>query len=369
MSIAATRPAHYVDPDCFQVDRRLVFAASWIFACLASELSTDGDFVRVQVAGSDLIVRNSRGIIRTFANVCSHRHSRLIAEGRGNGPMRCPYHGWVYSHEGIPVGIPFKEQFPQVQADPVAFRLREYATDRIGDFVFVRMAADGIGLSDYLGEQAVAFLVGASTGAGVLLDEFERDVPANWKIVIENSLEGYHVPIVHSRTLGAAAGMGAGYEAVTEDIRSTRHSSMTKRAEPKWLAKWTRISRSIGDWPFRFEHYIHYLIFPNLTITSFLGHSFHVQRFDPLDHRSTQVRSRMLSSRFSGQTEAGRRMIEKIHADSVEFTHRVFAEDLGVCEAVHAGISQAVRPAVLATALEQRVLHFQTAYLAAIGAA
>ena len=368
MNLAATRPPHYLDPANFQAERRALFGAVWIFACMRSELSNDGDFVRLALAGSELVMRNSRGTIRAFANVCSHRHSRLCLEARGNGPMRCPYHGWVYSHEGIPVGIPLKDQFPQVLADPAAFRLQEHATDSVGDFIFVRMAAEGVGLAEYLGTTASTFLACVSSGAGALLDEYEKDVPANWKIVVENSLEGYHVPVVHSRTLGAADGMAAGYEAVVEDLASPRHSSMTKRAEAGWLTKWARMSRAIGDWPFRFDHYVHYLIFPNLTITSFLGYSFHVQRFDPLDHRSTRVRSRILSSRFAGQTETGRRMLGKMHADGIDFTHRVFAEDLGVCEAVQSGMSQARHPALLAADYERRVLHFQQAYLTSLDA-
>ncbi len=366
MSEAATRPLHYIDPQSFEVERRTLFGAAWVFAAMRSEVALDGDFVRVALAGSELIVRNSRGVVRAFANVCSHRHSRLCLEPRGNGPMRCPYHGWVYSHEGIPVGIPFKDQFPQVLADPAGFRLQEHVTDRVGDFIFVRMATEGVSLVQYLGATALAFLQGVSSGAGDLLDEFAKEVPANWKIVVENSLEGYHVPVVHSRTLGAADGMAAGYEAVHEDFASPRHSSMTKRAEAGWLGKWSRMSRAIGDWPYRFDHYIHYLIFPNLTITSFLGYSFHVQRFDPLNHLATQVHSRILSSRFSGQTEAGRRMIAKMHADGIDFTHRVFAEDLTVCASVQSGMSQAARPAQLAADHERRVLHFQRAYLAAL---
>ena len=366
MSYAATRPLHYIDPEGFQAERRALFDAAWMFAGMRSELAGDGDFLRLVVAGSELIVRNSRGTIRAFANVCSHRHSRLCLEARGNGPMRCPYHGWVYSHEGIPVGIPLKDQFPQVLADPAGFRLKEHETDCVGDFIFVRMAAQGVGLVDYLGAPALAFLQSVSSGVGDLLDEFAKEVPANWKIVVENSLEGYHVPVVHSRTLGAADGMSAGYDAVAEDFASPRHSSMTKRAEAGWLRKWVRMSRAIGDWPFRFDHYVHYLIFPNLTITSFLGYSFHVQRFDPLDHRATPVYSRILSSRFSGQTETGQRMIAKMHADGIDFTHRVFAEDLAVCASVQSGMSQAARPAVLAADHEHRVLHFQQAYVAAM---
>jgi phenylpropionate dioxygenase-like ring-hydroxylating dioxygenase large terminal subunit len=365
MTSAVSRPADYLDPARFAQERESLFSTCWSFACMRGDLAADGDFVRLALAGRDLILRNSHGVLRAFANVCSHRHSRIYREARGNGPMRCPYHGWVYSHEGVPVGIPFKEQFPEVLADPQGFRLHEFAVDCAGEFVFVRLGDAGPTLAEHLGDHALAFLAGVSSGAGALQDEFERDVPANWKIVIENSLEGYHVPVVHSRTIGAADGMAAGYEAVVEDLSSPRHTWMTKEAEAGWLAKWGRMARAIGDWPFRFDHYIHYLIFPNLTITSFLGYSFHLQRFDPVDAATTRVSSRILSAKFSGQSEVGRRMIEKMHADGVAFTHRVFDEDLGVCEAVQAGMAQARRPAVLARDHEARVLHFQKACRAA----
>jgi phenylpropionate dioxygenase-like ring-hydroxylating dioxygenase large terminal subunit len=365
MTSAVSRPADYLDPSKLAQEQGSLFSSCWSFACMRSELAADGDFVRLALAGRDLILRNSHGVLRAFANVCSHRHSRIHQEARGNGPMRCPYHGWVYSHEGLPAGIPFKEQFPEVTADPQAWRLLEFAVDCAGGFVFVRLGTSGPTLAEYLGAHAMAFLNGVTSGAGPMLDEFEREVPANWKIVIENSLEGYHVPIVHSRTIGAADGMAAGYEAVVEDLSSPCHSWMTKEAASAWLAKWGRMSRAIGDWPFRFDHYIHYLVFPNLTITSFLGYSFHVQRFDPVDAATTRVHSRILSARFAGQNEVGRRMIEKMHADSIAFTHRVFDEDLGVCEAVQAGMAQATRPAVLAQDHEARVLHFQKACRAA----
>ena len=359
-------PSFYRDLRQFDADCAGLFRHAWIFACLRSELPADGDYLRLASAGRELIIRNSRGIIRAFANVCSHRHAQLCFEARGSGPMRCPYHGWVYNHEGMPVGIPFKEQFPEVTADPQAYRLEEYSIDCAGEFVFVRLAPHGIGLGEYLGAHAVEFLRRASGSMDQVIDEFERNVPANWKTVVENSLEGYHVPIVHQRTLGAADGMATGYEAVVENFDSPLHSFMTKRAEPKWLAKWNRMSRQLGNWPFRFDYYVHYHFFPNLTITSFLGHSFHIQRFNPLDLHTTRVQSRILPSKFSDQTEIGRRMIERVHADSVEFTHRVFAEDSDICSKVQAGMQQAQRPAVLAREYELRVLHFQRAYLAAV---
>jgi len=59
-------------------------------------------------------------------------------------------------------------------------------------------------------------------------------------------------------------------------------------------------------------------------------------------------------------------MIAHVQNDSIDFTHRVFAEDSGICSTVQAGMQQASSRALLAREYELRVLHFQRAYLAAM---
>ena len=359
---ALNDPSVYRDATVFEAEQGQLFARTWLFAGLLNEIGSEGSYLRIRLAGRDLLLRNHEGNIRAFANVCSHRHAQLCSIRQGRGALRCPYHGWVYNAEGIPVGMPFKEQFPEVLANPSAFRQPEYDVGIAGAFVFVRFQTGSLSLKEHLGDLAFAFLSRVSVSSGPALDSFERSVPANWKTVVENALEGYHVPIVHPRTLGAADGMATGYDAVVENFDSPRHSYMTKLAEPDWLQKWQRKAKQIGKWPFRFDHYIHYLIFPNLTVTSFLGYSFHVQRFDPLALDSTSVESRILASTFDGQTEVGRRMMEHIYREGIDFTHRVFDEDAAICAAVNTGLRQASAKAILAKEYELRVLHFQRAY-------
>lgn len=362
---AILEPKHYVDQDIFSAEQKGLFSRYWLFACLQQEVKNDGDFMRLDMAGRDIILRNNKGKLHAFANACSHRHARLCAGTRGHGPIRCPYHGWVYNGNGVPVGIPHKEQFPLVLANPEAFRLTEFETGAVGQFVFVRFSQQGPTLESYLGEHATNVLRNISDAAESLIDEFTSEVPANWKVVIENSLEGYHVPMVHSRTLGAADGMAGGYQGVEEFFDSPFHSYVIKPAAPDWLQKWKRKSRHIGTHPFHFDHYFHYLLFPNLTVTSFLGYSFHVQRFDPVNHRATRVHSRILTSKFENQTEMGRKMMEHIHQEGISFTHQVFFEDEGVCKAVQAGLEQSSHIAVLADDHERRIAHFQKTYTTA----
>ena len=365
--LAINSPDAYRAPKHFEAEQKMLFDNTWLFAALRSEIGPENAYIRISLAGRDILLRNHQGSIRAFANICSHRHAQLCNEKQGRGLIRCPYHGWVYNGDGIPIGVPSKEQFPAVVASPQSFRQPEFEVESIGEFVFVRFDKRNTTLKEHLGASAQDFLVRVSGAAGHSLDTFSKDVSANWKVVIENALEGYHVPVVHPRTLGSAEGMATDSDAITENLESPQHSFMTTKADPAWLQKWDRKCRNIGIWPFRFNHYIHYFIFPNLTVTSFLGYSFHVQRFDPVSVESTRVESRILTSLFLEQNEIGHRTMEHVFKVAIDFTHRVFEEDTGICAKVQSGMHHATRQAILADDYEKRIWHFQNAYREQMG--
>ncbi|GKS77941.1 aromatic ring-hydroxylating dioxygenase subunit alpha [Acidovorax sp. SUPP950] len=365
MPTSVLSPHFYRDPDHHARELEGLFRESWVFVCMRFEL---GGLVHrgVQVGGVSLLLQcDSQGLPRAFLNVCSHRHAQLCESGTHRGPARCPYHGWVYDREGVPVGIPAKHCFPEVVAEPARFRLQEFNCEAVGQFVFVRISESGPALREYLGEQ-YAFLERASEGMQGLLDEFREPVGANWKIVIENALEGYHVPAVHSRTFMQVDGMDRAETAPRFFLEDRRHSHLEHAADAQWVARFARMESKIGQWPWRFAHYTHHHIFPNLTVTSFMGYSFHVQSFEPTASRQTTVHSRTVGVEFTGTTPAGAKMMEHIHADGHAFTRKVFAEDGGICTKVQAGVDQAQRPALVGAGIEDRVAHFQAAYARAL---
>ena len=355
-------PRQYIDPHHHGIELSSLFNSCWIFVGLRLELeglSHQG----VRVGNTNLLLQlDNKGNPRAYLNVCSHRHAQLCDQGKHSGAVRCPYHGWVYDREGVPVGIPQKQAFPQVVANPSAFRLTEFACEVAGQFVFVRLSDRGPNLRDYLGTQ-YDFLVRASQGMMNIKDEFRKAIAANWKVAIENSLEGYHVPNVHSNTLMQADGMGREEAAPLFFLQDPLHSHLEHTADIGWVKRFDRMASKIGQWPWRFDHYTHHFIFPNLTVTSFMGYSFHVQRFEPTSVESTTVHSRTVGVNFSNATVAGEKIMAHIHADGHAFTHRVFEEDAGICRKVQAGLENAKRLAVLAEGLEDRVRHFQSAYI------
>ncbi len=354
----------YRAPDHHTHELQTLFPRTWLFAGLMLELAGKAHY-GVRLGNTELLLqRDDQGQPRAFLNVCTHRHARLCTPGQHTGPVRCPYHSWVFDRQGVPTGIPSKQCFPQVVAAPQEYRLAEFACEAVGQFIFVRLAPDGPGLREYLGNQYV-FLERASEGMNGVLDEFQQDVEANWKVTIENSLEGYHVAAVHTRTFGQVDGMSREEQAPVFFLEDPLHSHLEHAADPEWVARFARAERKIGQWPLRFEHYTHHLIFPNLTVTSFMGYSFHVQRFDPVAKDRTRVHSRTVGVPFTNGTAAGAKMMEHMHAEGHAFTRKVFAEDGEICREVQAGLQQAMRPAVLGAGIEDRVAHFHRAYIRA----
>lgn len=373
--------AWYTDPAHWALEQRTLFRQTWIFVGLTMELQ-GLRHAGVRVADTELVLLlDAQGQPRAYRNVCAHRMARLCEMGEHAGPIRCPYHGWVYDRQGVPVGIPSKASFPQVVAEPERHRLQAVDCAAVGAFVFVRCESGqpvdvhptpepstaGRDLRAWLGSQA-DFLERASAGFDQVDDAFEAEVEANWKVVMENALEGYHVPAVHAATFLQVDGMDRQAEAPVFFFDDAWHSHLEHAANPDWLRRFARTERQLGQWPWRFEHYTHRLIFPNLTVTSFLGYSFHIQLFHPEAVDRTRVRSRTVGVQFVGSTAAGDKMRRHIYDDGHAFTRRVFAEDGGICRQVQAGLRLAPphQTAVLGQGIEDRVAHFQRAVKASM---
>jgi phenylpropionate dioxygenase-like ring-hydroxylating dioxygenase large terminal subunit len=354
-------PINYYASSVYQDELNSLFTRSWIFVGLKLDFSGLSHAGR-RIGDHEFVIQfDADGKPRAFRNVCSHRSSRLCKEGMHTGPVRCPYHGWVYDRQGIPVGIPLKEAFPAVIENPNNFKLDEVACDSAGQFIFVRIAPEGGSLKDYLGDE-FDFLIKCSKSMKSIEYSFEDTVDANWKIVIENSLEGYHVPTLHSKTFIQAEGMGKNINDPIFNLNDPIHCHLNHTADADWVRRFNKIEKQIGKWPWRFEQYTHHLIFPNLTITSFMGYSFHVQIFNPEACNRTKVRSMNIGVNFEGTTSIGAKMIEKIYKDSALLTRRIFDEDGDICKEIQAGLYQASRSPVFGLNLEERVKHFHNAY-------
>lgn len=358
-----TQSHHYGNPSSHQRDLERVMGRSWQFVGFKNSLSKHNDFLTTDVAGLSIFIQNFHGNLRAFHNVCPHRFSRLHDEESGNRNLACKYHGWTFNENGEAAGVPRKKSFGEdFNAKSTEFCLRSFELEAIGNLLFLKVDPNAANIKTYF-KGAYEFLLNVGNAINEKVHEHHTVVKANWKILIENSLEGYHVPMVHSATLAAFPGLSPAKVEDHVEESGLPHSHMINGSDPAWMEKFQRVSKHLGPWPFKFDHYIHHLFFPNLTITSFLGYSFHIQRFHPISPTETRVDSYTMSTHFPEITKMGKGYLEAMYREGNHFSTAIFAEDGGVCELMQKGVPESTGRRSIFCEDERRVWGFQNSYV------
>ena len=184
----------YTDLSVYELELERIIYRNWILAGHESELPEPGDFKVVDVADeSAIIVRGDDGELRAFANVCRHRGSLVCLEERGRSKeFSCPYHGWKYGLDGQLIAA---RDMPD-QFDRSAHGLKPVSFDVIHGLMFICFAdvppsLDGA-KRDLAGPMAMFDFPNLKVAARKVYD-----IPANWKLCIENYQECYHCATAH----------------------------------------------------------------------------------------------------------------------------------------------------------------------------
>jgi len=198
LAAAATIPARwYIEPEFLELEKRKVFGHTWQYLCQAALVAQPGSYFAGDITGEPVVVtRNRDGRLRALSNVCRHRGA-LLAEGPGQASvLKCPYHAWTYSLDGKLLGQP---EFEGVENwDRSQICLPEFAVETWGPFVFVNLDANAKPFAGMLGTipQEIS-QIGCPFER--MKFSYRRDyiVNCNWKVYIDNYLEGYHLPAAH----------------------------------------------------------------------------------------------------------------------------------------------------------------------------
>jgi choline monooxygenase len=194
----ALAPRFYTEAEVLERELDGLFQRTWQYAGHVSDLPDAGSYITA-VAGDQpvLVLRGDDGELRAFRNVCRHRGSQLLTgQGRCKKAIRCRYHGWTYdATNGRLLGVPEHRGFAEL--DKATLGLHAARVETLAGLVFVNLdpatpslAEQTAGLAERLAPYGIPGLERFKSGSG-------SDQPANWKIVVENYLEGYHVPIAH----------------------------------------------------------------------------------------------------------------------------------------------------------------------------
>jgi Rieske 2Fe-2S family protein len=193
----ALEPRLYTDPEIAEAEQRLIFERTWQLAGHTADLPRPGSYITARAGDQPvLVLRDESGELRAFRNVCRHRASQLLTgAGQCKGAIRCRYHGWTYRFDGSLIGVPEGLAFGE-RLDKSALGLLPVRIEELCGLLFVNLDPDAEPLAELVGDLPARL-------ARYQLDSLSRyrpatgAQPANWKIVADNYLEGYHIPIAH----------------------------------------------------------------------------------------------------------------------------------------------------------------------------
>lgn len=194
----ATPPLAYVSPELFECELDEIFSKEWHCVGRDDEFAERGAF-RSLTIGRDpvIVVRDAAGVLRAMSNVCRHRMMTLLrGEGRLSGRMTCPYHAWTYDLDGRLIGAPhMSEAF-----DTKSCRLPQFQIEVWEGWVYVNLDPDAAPLGPRLAAISERYSRYRVSEYRTLF-RVEETWDTNWKILVENFMEGYHLFRVHSETV------------------------------------------------------------------------------------------------------------------------------------------------------------------------
>ena len=333
MSPRETLPAAwYVDAAIHRRERAAIFARNWCLFGPEAGLAAAGDYRAAVINGWPVfIIRGHDGTLSGFHNVCRHRAAQPLADGSGNCNMiRCPYHGWSYDLEGRLKATPgFGDDAGFDRADYGLFPLR---VETWNGLVFFRVEADGDDLITWLGDIPPLCAAYPAIAELEYHGVFTVEGDANWKTYCDNTVEGYHLSMVHPSLTRAV---------IADEVEIVPHHGGRMVAfHVTYTADGTTLRGGDGLWFYRFPGFL-------ATLSAM---NFKAERIEAVGP------GRMRSNHWNwfGELSAGER------STAFEWAQEIAHEDLGICVTVQrnleAGVYQAGR---LSPAQETNTALFQ----------
>ncbi|WP_433503168.1 aromatic ring-hydroxylating oxygenase subunit alpha [Pseudonocardia halophobica] len=233
-------------PEIYAMELEKVFGHSWLYVGHESEIRNKGDFVRRPVGNRQVfMVRGRSGQVNVFHNSCTHRGAMVCRQERGTAKVfSCFYHAWSFNTDGDLVGVPDRDaygnglDFSQLGLRSVA-RVESYR-----GFVFLSYDPDIIGLEEYLADakEYLDLVIDATEDAEIISGTNEYAINANWKLLAENSIDGYHAVSTHDTYFKYLVALGTDLQG---GVKGTAKALGNGHAVLEYAAPW---GRPVAKW-------------------------------------------------------------------------------------------------------------------------
>lgn len=333
---AHTLPSH-VYRTLLDEEKERIFWRTWQVVGCAQDLERPGDFLTCDVEGEPIVVtRGNDGAVRAFYNVCRHR-AGAVAAGKGNRKvLQCRYHGWTYGLDGQLLKT---REFEEAEEfDPRCFGLRPVPACVWGPLVLVNLDPACEPFSGILGE-IVAETAGLTLDGLRLVERRDYVVECNWKVYVENYLEGYHIPIAHP-------GLFREIDYASYRVETRRwHSLQLAPLRPSGSGRYAELAADTDV--------LYYWLWPNIML-NFYPDNFSLNLVLPIDAGRTLTRFEWYF------TEGGSGEAWEAVQQGIQFSDEVQREDIELCEAVQRGLnSRSYDRGRFSPKRENGVHHFQ----------
>jgi len=187
----------YINPSWYDTDLESIISRTWQWVCHTEKLREVGSYITIDIANQPImIIRDDKGLLKAFYNVCQHRAHKLIdGEGLINR-ITCPYHAWTYNLDGKLIRAPHTEKLDQFELEDIC--LNEVQVEEFCGFIFVNLDKKASSL-----KQQSKNLESEIKHWAPDIDKLTfghrltYDIKSNWKNVVDNFLECYHCPTAH----------------------------------------------------------------------------------------------------------------------------------------------------------------------------
>lgn len=326
----ALDPYFYTEAKVYDFEMTHILREGWQVVAPADLVSGTGDVIARTIGNVPIvIVRSAKGRLNGFYNICPHRAGPLATcDRQGTKRLRCGYHGWAYDHDGQLKSAP-------EMGDAEGFEIEDIHLTSIDvvewqGLVFARAPKEigNVSFSNLI--SGIDEIVSQDLSQMQHHMHLTYDVAANWKVYVDNYLEGYHLPFVHPD--------------LTQVVNYPDYKTD--------LSKWWSLQRSPVESEteaYEAGEALYFFIYPN-TMLNILPGRMQTNRVVPTGIETCKVE-------FDFYYAPG---AEKRAKEDFKFSDQVQEEDRSICEHVQKGLTSGVyRPGRLSPAREAGVWHWQ----------
>ena len=341
---ASTIPARlYNDPVYLELERERVFAHTWQLVGRLEQVAQSGQFFTAEVGNDAIVVLRDGETLRGFYNICLHR-AGPVASGCGKRQtLQCRYHGWTYRLDGSLLRAPEMEGTENFRPDDMRLIPVQVAT--WGPLVFANLDGKAPPLAEML-EDIPNRVAPFHCEQMRYVMRKQWDVACNWKVYVDNYLEGYHLPVVHP---------GLHKELDYDQYKVEPHRYYSIQHAPIRRMPTASTGRRLRPEDTDVAEALYVWLFPNVMLNVFMG-QMQTNAVLPLSHDRTRVAFEWYAAEPPADPATDPRWSRLI-----EFAEEIQEEDVEICEVVQRNLrSRVYDRGRYSAARENGVHHFHS---------